>query len=667
MSELTDTLNSWLEKQKYHYALGEWYKGKSTTGISTDNLIDKLPAQIKESYPIKDIRESLTTIGEDSSAEESDAGDASTINYDEIAQIGVSHSLFSVGDKTVSIELRGYANVPNANDARLIENVVYAKDNEERIIYFIKTRHESNCSQYTLIPGKKDDLDIEGALLTCGKYTLLCNWFESQLLDWEREIVAIWNRNVRSPYEEVQNYILANVPVTLIANKTISIICTERETGVVANGEELTIQVAHGVKWEYKGARLRYSDFVALNIDTFRTSSMVQLPTMPKIYGNAGQDAMSIFDISSYYTAPKDYVLSEEWQEVKSKYTEDEWAVLCAWTMGMLDAKNSGRQALAQIDYDGYSGKSVYSDVLIRFLGLNNCCAIGKGSLSTQFWASKMWNKRLVVSDDNKNPKLNQTEAMHCVLGGGYSDVEYKGESSFTWKMSSKVLVNSNVDLDVNSSMLHERSRVIIIKPKMPKSLITKLSAKDEQGNVILDQNGNPKLLGDPNFADKLLATIDGFLREAMNYYKKLCPNRADIVVPNSVLEHTYSSEAVEETVFTGILNKAFVVSNDNSDTMTQSEFMDRYMEVTKNTKIYNGYASSQEYSNFKLYIKKVCKIEAGGKGRLFKGIKVSSYVPLDPATSTSYRRNEVRPVQTAKGLGGLYHTQESVLEALKG
>lgn len=626
MDDLEDILTAWLEKQKYTFSMGEWYKGRSTKAVSTDKLAELVPQSVRDNHLPKDIREQLVSIAQVMEAE--GEVEDNLIDFDEIAKVGVSQSIYSVGEENIKLELRGFANVPNQVDVEMMSSVAYAVDSNERIVFFFMHKHESGCIQYTLIDSKGMDIDVETALLRSRKYLEVQTWWENQLLEWERNIVRLWNGNVRNPHNAVQEYILNNIPVTLITSGKIIIIGNKRETGAVVNGEPEEIVVARGVKFEAMKGKIQFADFVTLNIQTYKSSAITELAQMPKIYGNAGEDAMSIFDVKKYLTTSAP--LSEYWEEVKSKYTEDEWAVICAWTIGMLDSKNSGRQSLAQIDYDGYSGKSVLSDVLTKVLTLRNVAAIGKGSLADKFWASKVWNKRLVIVDDNKNSHLLQSEAVHCVLGAGYGDVEYKGEASFTWKMSSKLLINSNIDLVINSSMLHERSRVIVVNPKMPKHLMDKLSAKDESGNVILDQNGNPKLLGDPNFSDNLVATIDGFLCEAMKHYRKLCPNRADIILPDTVLERVYQNESAEETTFTGLLNKAFEITGNTLDTMSQAEFMERYMTVARTAKIYQQFANNQEFSNFKQFIKKVHKIESTGKNRLFRGITASSYVGPD-------------------------------------
>lgn len=646
MDELYNQLEQWVENQKYRYSMGEWFKGRSSKAITTDKLAELVPQMIKDNHLPKDIKEQLAQVAITLEAEEEDDS-PDLIDFDEIANIGVSNSIYSVGKESIKLEFRGFPNVPSAVDVELMKNIAYAVDSNERIVFFFMSRHESNCTQYTMIDSKDMDLDVESALLKSRMYMEIQTWWENLLLKWEQNIVRLWNTNVRNPHDAVQAYVLANIPVTMITATDISIVGTKRETGAMVNGVPEEIVVARGVKFEVMKGRVQFSDFVAMNVKTYKSAAITELAKMPKIYGNAGEDAMSIFDIRKYFN--REAVLSPYWEEVKSKYTADEWAVLCAWTIGALDSGNTGRQSLAQIDYDGYSGKSVLSDVLTQILSLKNVGAIGKGALSDKFWASKLWNKRLVIVDDNKNSRLLQTEAVHCVLGAGYADVEYKGEASFTWKMSSKLLINSNIDLEINSAMLHERSRVIIVNPKMPKTLVDKLSAKDEQGNVILDQRGNPKLLGDPKFAENLVSTIDGFLTEALGYYKKLCPNRADIILPDSVLEKVYENESSEETMFNSILNKAFIITNNDSDSMTQSEFMEQYMMVTRGIKIYNAYASNQEFSNFKQFIKKNNKIAASGKMRLFRGITASNYVGPDENNPNS----PFKAVEHKKGFGG--------------
>jgi hypothetical protein len=316
MEDLEEQLIAWLDRQNYNCSMGEWYKGKSTKAINTDKLAELIPQTIRDNYAPKTIKEQLVSIGQDME-EESGAEDDGSLDLDAIAQIGVSNSIFSVGDKTITLELRGYANVPKSIDSKLMEHVVYAHDSDGSAMCFLKMQHESGCYQYTHIDGAALDLDVEVAMLKSRQFAPIQSWFENQLLEWEMEIVRIWNSNVRSPYNAIQDYVLSNIPVTLISNCAITIVCSEREFGVNGNGDPIMLKIAHGVKWGAKGGntRLQYSDFVKMNIASYKTTSLVELKQMPKIYGNAGQDAMSVFDIRPYFRG-ESVPLSPEWEEV---------------------------------------------------------------------------------------------------------------------------------------------------------------------------------------------------------------------------------------------------------------------------------------------------------------------------------------------------------------
>ena len=642
MDELYEKLEAWVEKQKYTFVMGEWFKGKSTKAITTDKLAELVPPTIKDAYPPKDIREQLTQV---SITLDADDGEDEVEDFDPEAytEHGVRNTLFSAGSKSIPITLRGYANMPNLNDFKYTKSMIsYAYDDQSKIVMFLTTKTGESL-KYTRIANTEDKLDISSALLASKTYERIQGGFENRLLEWEREIVKCWNKNLNLSNENAETYILANLPIALISSGKMSIICNEIE-----KPDQTMAFVATGVKFESgPNERLTFEDLIRFEFDKYRTFPFTQLDKMPKIYGNKGDTAMSIVDIEQYKVdeIPE---LSDSWKEVKCKFTEDEWAVYSTWHWARMDARNNGRQALAVIDYSGYGGKSAVTDVFIRHMGLDNACALGKGALGNQFWAGKFYNKRFVVFDDNKNSHLIQTEAMHTTLGGGYADVEFKGEQSFSWKMSSRVMINSNIDLNINSSLLHERTRVIVLKPKMPDWLVDKISAKDEFGNPISDHRGNRKLQGDPNFSDDLLNTIDTFFIQAWHHYKKLCPTGSDIVLPDSVLEHVYENESTEETMFNSIFKDAFEHTKDPSDKMSQAEFMKAYYTITKNDETYKQYANDNQYGNFKQFLKKELGIESKGRDRQYAGLRANIYNGPDPLNPQS----QFKQVDRKKGFG---------------
>ena len=183
MNDLLNKLELWISKQGYTTSMGEWYKGKGKTAISTDKMVTLAPPDIRDNHGIKQIKEQLEVIAE-RLMDKSEVSESDEINLYEIALIGVSNSIFSVGDKTVTLELRGYANIPNEIDASLMERVVYAHDSDNRAMCFLKSAHESGCSQYAHIEGAALDLDVESAMLKSRQFAPIQAWFENQLLEW---------------------------------------------------------------------------------------------------------------------------------------------------------------------------------------------------------------------------------------------------------------------------------------------------------------------------------------------------------------------------------------------------------------------------------------------------------------------------------------------------
>ena len=259
----------------------------------------------------------------------------------------------------------------------------------------------------------------------------------------------------------------------------------------------------------------------------------------PEVFGNAGMDAINTLDISKWMDKPI-IPLNDAWEEVRSKYTEDEWKVKSAWTWGVLDARNTGRQALILIDKQGFSGKSVEAKVLTDVIGQNLVGSLCKDTLTNQFGFSKLWDKRLIIAGDSKNPRIIRGEKVHSILGSDQVDVEYKGRSSFSWQIKAKLLINTNSSIEIDPTAAHERTRVIILKPKVNDELLKKMAVTNDDGELVLDQYGNPKLKGDATFGKRLFEGIDAYLIQAYHYYCELCPNHSELILPDSILDNIY-------------------------------------------------------------------------------------------------------------------------------
>lgn len=257
--------------------------------------------------------------------------------------------------------------------------------------------------------------------------------------------------------------------------------------------------------------------------------------TMPKVLTNdPNEPALKYIDLDSIVEEGA----TPAWDELLSRYTEDEGKVLLAYLYGLNVAKNRSRQLLYIYDPQGYSAKSVMQDAIINELGDDQVGVLQKDSLSNQFGIAKIWNKHVILIPDNKNPNLVRSEKMHMALGGDMAEVEYKGSNSFFAKLNMKVIACGNASLDIDTAATHERSRVIVLKPRVPESVLKKIAVTDDKGELIKDPFGRVKLKGDPEFAQRLKDEYHRMLFKAKKCYEELCPTDGDYILPDSVIRN---------------------------------------------------------------------------------------------------------------------------------
>jgi len=210
--------------------------------------------------------------------------------------------------------------------------------------------------------------------------------------------------------------------------------------------------------------------------------------------------------------------------------------VFMAWIYSIFDAKNMGRQCL-WLEDNGYTGKSSMSRAISSFMGNIGVGALSKDSLSNQFGYSNVYGKRFVIYGDNKNPRLLSSEKIHSVLGGDTVSIERKSKQAFTGRVHAKILVSSNCKPEVDMYARNEDSRIIHIKLSDPdKEVMKKYCATDKDGNIKYYPNGNPIFIGG-NLEEELLDEMPAFLHKCQDFYKALCPNRKDIILPEKAIQ----------------------------------------------------------------------------------------------------------------------------------
>lgn len=248
------------------------------------------------------------------------------------------------------------------------------------------------------------------------------------------------------------------------------------------------------------------------------------------------------------------------WDFYWKRYTPAEAKVYKAFIWSIFKADSRGRQMLYIYDPQGYSGKSVVTNVIAKFVGEGFVQNLQKDSLTNQFAFSKIYNKRLVVYSDNKNPSLARSEKFHLITGHDFVEVERKGSSSFNYRLNLKVIANGNTALTIDTSALHEKTRVIILTPHVNNEILREICVCGPDGNPIRCPDGSPKFIGDSSFEDQLLEEFPAMLEECRDAYAELCPTDSDLILPNELYEEIDALESDEISMFNYIIDTYFSV-----------------------------------------------------------------------------------------------------------
>lgn len=357
--------------------------------------------------------------------------------------------------------------------------------------------------------------------------------------------------NIRNTSRWAQ-WCTSNLPTAMLTNSTLMVSLITRNVGEGENAYE--VKTATSCYFADGATTLDPIKFIAGNLRVIAAQEGHMIP-MPKVFSNSiDEPALNYLDIENICKPGE----CPTWDFYMKRFSADDAAVFKAFIWGVLDAKNNGRQMLYVYDKNGFSGKSVVTNVISQFLGSNLVTALQKDSLNNQFALAKIWNKRLVVIDDNKNPNLIKPTKMHMITGQGMADIEYKGKNSFSARLQCKVIANGNTALSIDTDADHEVSRVIIIKTEMKEEYMKQFCKVDENGNLCRYKDGRPVFLGSSTFETDLLSEFPVFLNQCKAEYTRLCPTRALFDVPESTYEHVLTSNSIEQDVYDEIITNGF-------------------------------------------------------------------------------------------------------------
>lgn len=346
------------------------------------------------------------------------------------------------------------------------------------------------------------------------------------------------------------------------------------------DGKEYTMTYAE--KYKFKGD---FVDLLSDNLSYLWGENRIRMP-MPKIFTNdRNTPCFHFFDLEAAKEVQGEH---PAWDEFTSRFTPDEADVFRAFVWSIFDAENKGRQCLYIYD-SGYSGKGVVFDAIAHYIGSDLHAALSKDSAINQFAYSKVWDKRLVTVGDNKNANFVRSQFAHSLLSGDWIDVECKGQDSFSAKPQCRVMVGSNKALSIDAKARNEVSRVLPIHPDDSEDALVKrdLVALDEDGNPRRNYLGDPILLGDPEWGEKLKAQFPAFLASCWPAYQKRCPRRCEIIMPEETAERIASFDDDRTALLEEILDRNFEITNSENDFIERAKMQRAFVEAQKDDETY--------------------------------------------------------------------------------
>ena len=508
---------------------------------------------------------------------------------------------------------------------------------------------------YAKVPEKAyGDYDIDAVLNEADAHQACRMRFDSMVEKWQAEMLDI--RNAGGAYEKnLIAYLISNVPIAILKRATIKI--HGRDVGGVVIYDSVLISAKDK-------KQICYTEALDLSKSIYSTSLCERLNQMPKIYTNdEDAPAFHYHDITQYADTGLTWEnLPPAWLECLSKYTRGEAELIMAWLFGVMYAKNASRQALCFYDAQGYSGKTALAKALMTYLGNTLVASVDHNSMTNQFWASAIWDKRLVLMSDSKNANIIKSATIHNITGGDPVSVENKGQRPFSAVLSAKLLINTNTPLSIDTDLTHEVSRLLVVKPVVTEAHLKRIALTDANGNLVYDALGKPQLIGDPTFIPKLVDGFPTMLKVAYTYYKKLCPTDGEYIVPSAVLDNVKDCESNESINHADIFNDLLEYTdniNDYESPRNIEHAFDQY--VSDNMPKLHG--DKYAWTNFRTYITKVYfgssrnvgrkhtnhKMIDGKDTRVWQYIKLRSQPSKSPITpQMQYRMDQISKINSA-------------------
>lgn len=598
-----EEINKYFEKANISFQSGKWYHKDNKCSKVEDYLELVLPAGITPRAAIEIFLspadgKNIPSIGVPSKYIEIDHGRFSESNWSSV-------------------------------DDDFFDRIRYTSASTDNgVLWVIKS--DDNVFKPIILGSNREDnfLSLSNACrqITVGKGTFI-EWIENK---WN-ELVVLTNKTLMDIYSDKKlnqdekliasvDWICANIPNSILfrGNKLVASCKTiTTETGSYFCPESFHFQTKSGEVFSI----LEH----ILDIFRYIVTKNNKKVDMPIAYSSVrGVNCFNYMDLDAYKKVGE----TPNWDFYLKRYTTDEAQVLMAYIWSIFDSRNKGRQALYIYD-NGFTGKSVLVNTIASVLGVDLHFSLQHKSMSNNFGVAKIWDKRFVSIDDNKNKNILRTEFFHTSTGGGIADVEMKGKNSFSAKFDVKYIICGNILPEIDTTATHETSRVILLKPKMTDEILKEISVVDSNGNIEYNNNGKPKLKGDTQFPVNLFNEFPAFLSKCEDCYKTLCPTHMQIIVPETVEDEILTLDSENVIMYEELFTNHLVFDKNSYVSRVELQSMYKVHAPT-----YNLGVSNNEYGDFLSHLLKSQKafysrvIVNSQRVYVVKGIKLKSFVP---------------------------------------
>ena len=266
--------------------------------------------------------------------------------------------------------------------------------------------------------------------------------------------------------------------------------------------------------------------------------------------------------------------LDNTWHYVLRQFrNKDEADLFSAFIYSLFDAKDKGRQLL-WLHGMGRTGKSSMINALAKFI--TNISVTLLGTLPNdkdagRFTLSSIDKARVILINDNRDRLLLQQDKILRITGDDYSHIEAKQSTAKSMRLYAKIISVSNNSPIVDSTLVHETSRLIYLK------FDHKLAI--DSFNAFYNKHPDGK------FQDMLYDGINEFIAYGRSHYNRLVDATCQLRVSETISKLMITDCSQPELAFIDMFIRNNC-SKKRGEYISLNDFVDRYRTFLGKSKL---------------------------------------------------------------------------------